>query len=131
MTNTNFRATFYVKGLPKLRNQISRSWRASAGERKKWHNLVLRFGGHLAPPKPLLKAKLTLSRFSSEQPDFDGLVSGFKYVIDGLIKAGFIEDDNQDIIGQPRYLWFKAPRRQGKIKITIKESKDGSKRNNR
>lgn len=115
-----FSAKFTLKGLPKLRNRLGRSWRASAGERKKWHALVLRFGGHLAPPEPLLKAKLTLTRYSSEQPDFDGLVSGFKYVIDGLIKAGFIIDDNQDVIGQPRYMWFKAPRKQGKIKITIK-----------
>jgi len=73
------------------------------------------------PPKPLMKAKVTLTRFSSIRPDHDGLVSSFKHILDGLVEAGILHDDNYDTIGVPTYLWDKAPPGKGKIRVEVVE----------
>ena len=75
----------------------------------------------LMPPRPLPKAKLTLTRHSMIQPDYDGLVSAFKHVIDGLIEARVLENDKMNNIGAPTYLWEKAPRSKGFITIKVEE----------
>jgi Holliday junction resolvase RusA-like endonuclease len=73
------------------------------------------------PPAPLKRAKLTLVRYSSVSPDFDGLVSSWKAPIDGLIHAGVIEDDSMEHIGVPAFHWEKAPPKRGKIFIGVEE----------
>lgn len=69
----------------------------------------------------MAKAKLTLTRYSSKEPDFDGLCSSFKNVIDGLVEAGVIIDDKMSVIGQPTYAWVKCPPKKGKIKVVVEE----------
>ncbi len=68
---------------------------------------------------PLKKAKLTLTRFSSIKPDFDNRVISFKPIIDGLVLAGVIEDDNEDVIGIPEYPHEKTSPRKGQIRIHV------------
>lgn len=50
------------------------------------------------PEKPLTKFYLTFTRHSPGTLDFDNLVSSLKPVIDGLVIAGVIQDDNWDYI---------------------------------
>lgn len=90
-------------------------------EARKWKKIVTDHTIlHKAiPPKPLKRAKLTLTRCSSQEPDFDGLVSSFKHIIDGLILGGIIENDKMSNIGQPTYIWEKAPREKGKVIIEV------------
>lgn len=92
-------------------------------EARRWKSLVTSHvvlsGGR--PKTPLKKAKLTLIRYSSTEPDADGLISGFKHVVDGLIVAGVIENDRMGNIGIPDYRWERAPRNQGKIKVVVEE----------
>ena len=70
----------------------------------------------LRPEHALQRAAITCIRYSPQQPDYDGLVHSFKYVLD-LLHAGkggrgrtggmrpILVDDTAKIIGQPRYEW--------------------------
>lgn len=129
-----FRLEFTIEGLPKTTNgNARRHWRALHNEAKTWKKHVLdaekKTSWHTKasddPPKalinpcPLDKAKLTLTRFSSSEPDWDGLVSSFKHVIDGLVEAGVIVDDKMSVIGQPQYFWVKCAPKKGRIKVEV------------
>ena len=71
------------------------------------------------PPHPLQSATLALTRYSAREPDFDGLVSSFKHVIDGLVRSGIIADDKPSIIGQPAFYWHKTAPKNGHILIQV------------
>lgn len=88
-----------------------------------WKQQVISFVkfNRLGPPKPLPMAKVTLTRCSSSEPDFDGLVGSFKNVLDGLVAALVIEDDKMSNIGAPDYRWEKASPGGGKIRIVVEE----------
>ena len=110
---------FRLDGLPKRTNNI-KSWRMRFAEARKWKRAVfIAIDYAKRPERPLQKAKLTLVRHSSMPPDFDGLVSGFKHVIDGLIDAQVIVNDKFENIGQPEYRWEKAPQRNGFITVKV------------
>lgn len=112
---------FEIIGLPKMTNGFRRQhWTHRYKEAKKWKALVYEQVS-LCKSTPIAEPRLTLTRFSTREPDFDGLVSSFKHVIDGLVEAGAILDDKVSIIGQPTYLWEKAKPKQGKIKVRVEE----------
>lgn len=114
-----------IKGLPKRINQgHGASWRARHGEARKWLRLIadeMVLTNQRAPTAPLKKAKLTLTRFSSQAPDFDGLTYSFKFCVDALRKLNIIEDDNMKVIGAPEYKWAQAKIREGRIHIRVEE----------
>ncbi len=74
---------------------------------------------HLRPPEPLERAKLTLTRCSSREPDTDGLVSCFKHVVDGLVEAKVLADDRPSNIGIPDYRWEKCSNKLSRIKVQV------------
>jgi hypothetical protein len=116
----SYRLEFELLGLPKTTNSGGRAhWSVKAKEAKKWINLVWIHCRPRMPPTPLTLARLTLTRFSSQEPDFDGLVSSFKHVIDGLTACGVIASDKMSCIGQPIYKWEKIGLRKGKIRVTV------------
>lgn len=117
---------FTIPFLPKPRNQLNVHWRVRHAEAKKCIELVCLHVQSKAPKKPFFKAKLTLIRYSSREPDFDGLVSSFKHIIDGLIHAGILENDKQENIGQPVYQWAKAKPKQGRIFVRIEGERIGA-----
>src|SRR5712675_171259 len=110
---------FQIAGLPRTINSLGRThWAVKAKEAKTWKYAV-----HLAvceyrPEKPYLKAKVTMTRHSSKRPDFDGLVSSFKHVLDGLIDAKIIQDDSPEHVST-EYCWDKAGMKQGRIHVRI------------
>ncbi len=119
-------AQFEIYGLPEMTNTLAyKHWTGRYKEAKKWKRLVIeqclinRITGIR-----LEKAKLTLTRHSMKEPDFDGLTSGFKHIIDGLVRAGTLEDDSRTVIGQPEYFWEKAPRGNGRVTIKIEDPLD-------
>lgn len=75
----------------------------------------------MRPPEPLKKARLTLIRRSSARPDTDGLVSGFKHIIDGLVEARVLENDSFEHIGFPDYRWEHAKAGKGHVSIKVEE----------
>lgn len=111
---------FELSGLPGTTNALMVHWRVRQRHTQKWKSAVyvecIRSG---LPPEPLEKARLTFTRCSAKECDFDGLVSSFKSLCDGLITAGVIKDDKPSVIGQPTYLWEYARPKKGKVKIKV------------
>lgn len=111
---------FEIGGLPKTTNAMNRAkWQTQHAHAKKWYLWVATVAVHFVPEIPFKKAKLTLTRCSSKETDFDGLVSSFKAIIDSLVKLRIIEDDKMSNIGQPEYHWESAPQRKGKIRVKV------------
>lgn len=117
-----YHVKFQIDGLPKSTNQIARKhWAVQAKERRDWHRKVFLAVAPNFPNKPLKKAKLHLTRHSSKCPDWDGMVSSWKAVIDGLVKSRVLEDDSMNHIGQPTYEWSKTKPKQGFITVEVWE----------
>jgi len=110
-----------IAQLPITINQIGKAsiWHTQA-ERKKWRNLIYKAAIWNRPQYPIKNAKATLTRHSSRQPDYDGLVISFKHVVDSLIFNKIIEDDSPSCF-KAEYLWERAKPKQGKISIRIEE----------
>lgn len=122
----SYRLEFELTGLPRMTNCSGRKsthWRVLKKESDMWKALVVFTCRTSRPAVPLKTAKLTLTRCSSSSPDSDGLVSGFKHVIDGLVRAGILEDDKYSNISFPTYLWRKAPAGKGMIRVLVEEVK--------
>ena len=121
MTNcSRYRLEFSIPGLPRTTNQNSgRHWAKKAKDVKEWHSLVSLITMNKRPKAPLKKAKLSLCRHSTHCPDYDGLVSSFKHVIDGLIRCGILIDDNMSAIGMPSFSWEKSKRGRGFITVLV------------
>jgi hypothetical protein len=114
--------SFWINELPKpVNRQTSMHWAQKAKYVKHWHALVGAAVSGKKPHAPLKRAYLTLVRYSSREPDFDGLVSSFKPVVDGLITCGVLEDDKVSNVGQPAYLWELSPPNKGKIFVRVEE----------
>lgn len=119
---SKYKFEFILPGLPQMTNALGRKlWFVKAKEAREWKRAV-----HLAvwlhrPAAPLPFAKLTLVRCSATEPDFDGLVSCFKHIIDGLVSSGILANDRTSNIGQPRYRWEKTPKGKGCVKVTVEE----------
>ena len=115
-----FRLSLILTGLPKTTNAGGRlHWAVKAKEAKSWRNLVAMATLGAKPPHPLKSATLALTRYSTREPDFDGLVSSFKHIIDGLVDAGIIADDKPSVIGQPAFYWHKAAPKNGHVLIQV------------
>lgn len=111
-----------IPGLPKTTNGNARAhWRRLQQQAKTWQRATLLAIGSQRPIAPLKRARLVLTRHSSREPDFDGLVSSFKHCVDSLVKAGVIIDDKMSVIGQPDYRWQRAPMRGGFVTIEVSE----------
>lgn len=121
----NYSITFELPGLPKTVNaQNSMHWRDKGTYVKEWHRMVHLSVARQKPEQPLKRASLILTRFSSTEPDFDGLVSSFKCVVDALIVAGIIENDKMSNIGKPDYRWQRVAPKAGKIQVTVQSVED-------
>jgi Holliday junction resolvase RusA-like endonuclease len=113
-----------IPGLPKSPNDLlGAHWRQRSKHAKEWQEAVwaylLKAGGK--PPAPLTRARLSLIRYSSVEPDRDNLRGSFKAVVDGLVKAGVLVDDTSAVIGEPYVHWIKAPPRKGMIQVIVEE----------
>lgn len=115
----SYRLEFTLQGLPKLANGSYGHWRVRAAAAKAWKQRSFATAWPDRPPQPLKKAKVTLIRHSSSEPDFDGLVSSFKNVLDGLKQARVIEDDRGSVIGQPSYQWAKSAPKKGFVTVIV------------
>jgi hypothetical protein len=121
MTMT-YKLTFIIHELPKPVNRLSGNhWGLYKKYREYWHALVSHCVTGKKPKAPLKRAQLTLVRYSSVAPDYDGMVSSWKPVIDGLVKTGVLEDDSMAHIGIPRFEWEKAKPKAGKIFVGVEE----------
>lgn len=116
--------SFKLAGLPKTTNASRRHghWGALLSESRKWKKAVwAAVVVEGKPTQPMLSASIELIRHSSTQPDFDNLVSSFKWILDGLIDAGVIVSDKPSVIGQPVYQWEKAAPKKGFIEVRVSD----------
>jgi hypothetical protein len=109
--------------LPKLPNQLlGARWFIRSAEARKWKRLVgdalMREGLPIPGDWPLKKARITLTRMSPRQCDFDGLVGSFKSCVDSLVHHGVIEDDTPEHV-VCEYKHEKAPRTKQGIRIEV------------
>ncbi len=112
---------FKIMGLPKSSNTLlRRHWALVSKEKKMWHHFVL-VNCMTYEAEPMTKARLTLTRYSSVEMDADNLAASFKFVVDGLVKAGVILDDKPSVIGQPQYFWKKTTPKNGHITVRVEE----------
>ncbi len=118
-----YKIEFEIQGLPPMANIASGKshWRHAHAQSVKWKQAVAVSVGKRRPIAPLKKATLTLTRHSSSAPDYDGLVRGFKYVVDGLRECGVLADDKMANTGPWNCFWILAPQRQGKISVRVEE----------
>lgn len=120
---------FEINELPKMANPSgarSTHWRYAKQEVDKWRRLVwFALKDSAKPKKPLKKFELLLVRYSSTEPDYDGLVRGFKSVIDGLKHCQIIEDDRLSNTGPWLCNWELTKPKQGKIFVRVKEKLGG------
>jgi hypothetical protein len=114
---------FTLPGLPQMTNAKRRvaHWAQLQKEANLWKRDLFRYLADKKPPKPLENASLILTRGSSREPDYDGLVSGFKHVIDGLVIAGILVNDKRENIGIPTYIWEPAKPKGGYIRVRVEE----------
>jgi hypothetical protein len=84
--------------------------KARRKQKQEWHFLVrsaVNFQGK--PPRPLALVRLSLTRLSraSREPDYDNEGQGGKWLLDGLVLAGVLQDDRRDNFEgrRPEYLW--------------------------
>lgn len=122
----SYRLEFELPGLPRMANIASgRShWRYAHQEAATWKQAVKLAVGPRKPKKPLPRYRLILTRFSSVEPDFDGLTRGFKSLVDGLKMAGVIEDDKLSNSGAWDCQWDRARPREGKVRVVVEEVKE-------
>lgn len=119
--------SFFIPDLPLMTNNLlRRHWSFIMKEKNKWHRLVkaavLTQTIVLGMKEPYKKARITFIRRSLKEPDFDGLISGFKFVTDGLVSANVIVDDKVSVIGKSTYLWEKALKKSDQgIQVFVEE----------
>jgi Holliday junction resolvase RusA-like endonuclease len=120
----SFVLEFEIEGLPKMTNTMRVHWRVIQKERKLWKERVRlavlnnQLNG-ARQFKPLTRAEVSITRFSSRQPDFDGMVSAGKSLLDGLVEAQVLIDDSQQVIGQPKYYWEQSRPGKGKVRVRV------------
>jgi hypothetical protein len=119
----NYTLEFQIAGLTKMSNQLLRGhWTAKAAHARKWKKATATaamLNGSL-PKQPLVSAVLWLTRVSSAEPDFDGLVSGFKPIVDSLVEIGVIASDKPSCITAD-YKWVKGSKKAGHMRVRVEE----------
>jgi len=124
-----YRLELEIPGLPKMANPSgarSTHWRYAKQEAEKWITTVTALVGAKRPAKPLVKFALILTRYSSVQPDYDGLVRGFKHVVDGLKHAGVIADDRLRNTGPWTCAWIACKPKEGRVRVVVIEDERGN-----
>lgn len=116
--NQNFRIKLTIPGKPELSNGGRAHWAVINKQRQRWHAAVAR-AVLFKPQEPLTMVKLTCIRHSSNKCDYDNLVYSFKPVVDGLVNAGIIIDDDLFTIVERRYFWCKTSRDKPFITVEV------------
>jgi len=114
-----YRLEFTVNQLPPSNTAADMTWRQKKTLRKKWEILIWSEILNRRPVLPLEFAHVEFQRHSSMEPDYDNLVGSFKWPLDALVTNGVLRDDKPSVIGQPKYVWRKAPPKKGKIVCLI------------
>jgi len=113
------KVTVIIPQLPKMANSgRGWNWRVDWADKKRWYEIMSLRMKQYRPVEPLQELAVTLTRCSSKEPDFDGLVHGFKPVVDSLVRLGFVINDRMSNL-KATYKWEPSPRNKGFIRIEM------------
>ncbi len=123
-----------LPGLPSLNPAARRDRWSVWREKRRWQVEVWAGAlesGFVRPSQPLCSAHVVLTRRSTREPDYDNLVSSFKYLIDALQPPskrldqansggilGVIRDDSPRTI-TAEYLWTRSERGESGVRIEV------------
>ncbi|MCR9093442.1 MAG: hypothetical protein NXI30_04440 [bacterium] len=117
-----YRLEIDLPGLPPINSADALHWSTRGKKRKLWKRLVWAQVVGKKPPAPLSRARVTITRCSSVEPDPANLGEGAKFVLDGLVECGVLADDNRETIGMPELLWEPAPAKKGHVRVVVIEA---------
>jgi Holliday junction resolvase RusA-like endonuclease len=113
-----------IPGTPPSLNQWSRMhWSRAARIKKQWENdilyVFLSCKAKGAFPQQKAQIKVTYFFATNRRRDADNL--NLKFILDGIVKAGIIQDDSTKVIGQPVTAW-EVDKHDPRVEIEISES---------
>lgn len=116
---------FEIAELPPMLLNSRMHFRAKYTKQMYWYGRVLMALAKVgAVGVSVSPAQATYTRCAgSRLPDFDNLVSSFKWIQDAVVLAGVLDDDAPYHIN-PQFRWEKASPKKGLIRIQISSMKD-------
>lgn len=126
MSGAPYRLRLELPGLSRVNTAATRAsrWRQYREARRLQELVVLLVPRRKRPSAPLSRARVTLTRHSSVEPDHEQLAMGFKAVLDALTARGrgprarVLEDDSPRHVERV-YRWEKAPPGAGRLTVLV------------
>lgn len=103
--------------VPLLNEMLRQHWSKRKKLKEKYHLEILSQN----PRKFKGKVNVSLTRYSSRVPDPDGVAGSAKMILDAIVDAGIIEDDNMNIVESFTVNWKKCKRKERRTEIEINE----------
>lgn len=108
-----------VSETPSLNQLLSKGWKFRHFKFLKIKNEIkLKVSGH-APASPLTQFKISINRHATKTLDFDGLVASLKPIIDGLVLAGVLKNDDWTLINHINVSQTIVKKDQKKITVKV------------
>lgn len=120
-----YRLELTIPSLPSLATAQKRPhWTRVHRETKRWREVVSALVGRQRPAQPLERARITLTRCSSREPDHENMAMAAKPIVDALCtgpgRAQVLVDDRPSVLERV-YRWEKAPAGKGKLIVVVEE----------
>ena len=103
---------------PLLNEMLREHWSNRKERKQRYHLEIL----SQKPRKFKGKVNVRITRYSSAVPDPDGIAGGSKDILDALVDAGVISDDNMRIIQDFSVNWKKCKQKEQRTEIEIEQA---------
>jgi Holliday junction resolvase RusA-like endonuclease len=119
----NYKLELELKTIPPSLNQLlSKGWRFRHFNFLKIKNEIKNQCSGQAPTIPLTNFKISINRLTTKQLDIDNFISSLKPVLDGLVMAGVIQDDNWQLLNKLQFGQEKIKGKENqRLQVTIEE----------
>ena len=104
--------------VPLLNEMLRQHWSKRKKLKEQYHLEIL----SQKPQKFKGKVNVHLTRYSSRVPDPDGIAGGSKPLLDALVDAKVIEDDNIRIVKKFSVDWCKCKRSEQRTEVIIESA---------
>jgi len=110
---------FELEGAPPLLLNARLHWRSKNRQRSDWQERVMEAVKPMTPPAPFERAFVRYTRYCGfQEPDYDNLVSSWKWIQDALVRAGILTDDRRADI-ETHYDWEKARPADKRVRVQV------------